>query len=255
LDRIVANSVMTGAFFMTTSSVRSRVHFFPSAGSTAGHYPVACELTVFGKGIETRSVRLDGGRLNQPDGIRLEDAFPSLLTETSGLCGLQIRLETSQGRINLLNSRVVIEMVSPQFSLAFCAADCKPMQSTPEDQPGAAKETSLGEQLVGLAIQDHLCSSSLVAVHAGSELARPDLRHTLRDSEAPLHVGTVAGHSVVEFPLDEALCRQGIRHEALWGSTTIEKFWGEMRGELADISWYLLNRDPATKRPLSVCAL
>lgn len=255
MERIVANSVVTGAFFMTTNSVRSRVHFFPSAGATAGHYPVACELTVFGKGIETRSVRLDGGRLNQPDGIRLEDAFPALLTETSGLCGLQVLLETSQGRINLLNSRVVIEMVSPQFSLAFSAAHFRPSESGGESPvevgQGAGKENSL----VGVAMQDRFCSSSLVAVYAGDDLIRPDLRHVLRDAEAPLHMGTVAAHSVVEFPLEEAVCKYGVPHEALWGDAVIEKFWGSLQGEVAGVSWYLLNRDPATKRPMSVCAL
>jgi hypothetical protein len=241
---------------MTTNAVRSRVHFFPSAGSTAGHYPVSCELTLFGKGIETRSVRLDGGRLNQPDGIRLEDAFPSLLTETSGLCGLQVLLETPQGRINLLNSRVVIEMVSPQFSLAFSAAPFRPTEAS-EDSPEKAQSTGevLGRTLVGVAIQDQIFSSSVVAVHAGEDLIRPDLRHVLRDSEVPLHMGTVAGHSVVEFPLDEALCKQGVQHEALWGSTVIEKFWARLSEEISGVSWYLLNRDPSTKRPVSVCAL
>jgi hypothetical protein len=251
----VANSVVTGAFFMTTNSVRSRVHFFPSAGATAGHYPVACELTVFGKGIETRSVRLDGGRLNQPDGIRLEDAFPALLTETSGLCGLQVALETSQGRINLLNSRIVIEMVSPQFSLSFSAAPCRPSKSGDESPADGDRDTALEAKLLGVAIQDHLCTSSLVAVHAGDDLIRPDLRHVLRDAEAPLHMGTVAAHSVVEFPLEDAVSKYGVPHEALWGDTVIEKFWGSLQGEVAGVSWYLLNRDPVTKRPISVCAL
>ncbi len=255
MERAVTNSVVTGAFFMTTNAVRSRVHFFPSAGSTAGHYPVACELTLFGKGVESRSVRLDGGRLNQPDGIRLEDAFPSILSEISGLCGLQVCMESSQGRINLLNSRVVVEMVSPQFTLAFAAAPFRVAQSPDKSSPDAQGGEAVERKLVGLAIHDQIFSSSLVAVHAGGDLIRPELCHVLRDSEVPLHVGTVAGHSVVEFPLDEAVCRQGVRHEALWGSTVIEKFWGEMPGELSDVSWYLLNRDPVTKRPMSVCAL
>jgi hypothetical protein len=256
LERTVANSVVTEAFFMTTNAVRSRAHFFPSAGATAGHYPVSCELTLFGKGIEARSVRLDGGRLNQPDGIRLEDAFPSLLTETSGLCGLQVLLETAQGRINLLNSRVVIEMVSPQFSLAFSAAPFRPARASESSSADAAVDREVLERtLVGIAIQDKIFSSSVVAVHAGEDLIRPDLRHVLRDAEVPLHMGTVAGRSVVEFPLDEALCKQGVQHDALWGSAVIEKFWGRLGGELSGVSWYLLNRDPATKRPLSVCAL
>lgn len=253
-----ANCVVTEAFFLTTSAVRSRIHFFPSAGITAGHYPVACELTVFGKGVETRAVRLDGGRLNQPDGIRLEDAFPSLANETSGVAGLQVRLEASHGRINLLSSRVVIEMVSPQFTIAYGAASFRvsegPESSQGEEQVVRPSGTH-SDSIVGFALQDQLCTSSLVAVNASNDLVRPTIRHVLRDIEAPLQMGTVAASSVVEFPLEEPLCKHGITHETLWGDSQIEKFWIAPSPEVEDVSWYVLQRDPLTRRPISVCAL
>jgi hypothetical protein len=255
VDRVVVNSVYTRAFFMTTNSIRSRVHFFGSAGTTAGHYPVGCELTVFGKGIERRSVRLDGGRLNQPDGIRLEDAFPSLPSETSGICGLEVRLDCPQGRINLLNSRIVLEMVSPQFSLSFMAAPCSADAVDGEVAERNATQKITRRIPVGIAMHDRLCSPSLVIVNGGADLVRPDVRHVLRDTEAPLHLGTVAAESVVEFPLDEALCKQGQVHEALWGDAVIEKLWAAESIEDGATTWYLLYRDPVHKRPVSVCAV
>jgi hypothetical protein len=255
VDRVIVNSVFTRVFFMTTNSIRSRVHFFGSAGTTAGHYPVGCELTVFGKGIEKRSVRLDGGRLNQPDGIRLEDAFPSLATETSGVCGLEVRLDCPQGRINLLNSRVVVEMVSPQVSLSYMAAPCKADLVEGEEAQSMAAPPILPSIPVAVAMHDRVCSPSLIIVNGGPELLRPDVRHVQRDGEAPLHLGTVAAESVVEFPLDDALCKQGLVHEALWGDAVVEKLWGARNADDSATTWYMLYRDPVHKRPISVCAI
>jgi len=250
---------------MTTNSIRSRVHFFGSAGTTAGHYPVGCELTVFGKGIEKRSVRLDGGRLNQPDGIRLEDAFPSLATETSGVCGLEVRLDCPQGRINLLNSRVVVEMVSPQFSLSYMAAACRADRVEVEGSVPTFDSEGPQPVPVAIAIHDRICSPSLIIVNGGSDLQRPDMRHVQRDGAAPLHLGTVAAESVVEFPLDEALCKQGLVHEVLWGDAVIEKLWAASHADSGSAdagtrvdgaaTCYMLYRDPVHKRPISVCAV
>jgi hypothetical protein len=261
MDRVVANSVVTRAFCMMTPTIRSRIHLFPSAGTTAGHYPVSCDLTLFGKGIERRSVRLEGGRLNQPDGVRLEDAFPALDQETSGVCGLEVVFECGQGRINLVNSRVVLEIVSPQFSLSYSAA---PFVSTAIDDrqskelAGYANNVSKG--VVGIAINDSQMIPSLVIINPTEELVRPEFRQTLRDGGTPLHLGTVAAYSVVEFPLDEALCRNAPVHELLWGSAVVEKLWLERTGEAlasgaSQVTCYLLHRDPLSKRPTSVCAL
>ncbi len=258
MERSVTNNVVTEAFFLTSNSVRSRIHFFPSAGVTAGHYPVVCELTLFGKGIETRAVRIDGGRLNQPDGIRLEEVFPSLATETSGVAGLQIRLEASQGRLNLLSSRVFIEMVSPQFSLAFCAAPFRAGTYDDDEQSEGGMGHELNREaqsILGIATQDRYSASSLVAVNASSDLLRPKIQHVLRDAQAPLQMGTVAASSVVEFSLEEPVCRPGITHETLWGNAVLEKFWIEEPDLPTEVSWYLLTRDPVSKRPISVCAL
>jgi hypothetical protein len=252
MERNVANSVVTRAFCMVTPAIRSRVHFFPSAGTTAGHYPVSCELTLFGKGIERRSVRLEGGRLNQPDGIRLEDAFPALENEGSGLCGLEIVFECPQGRINLSNSRLVVEIVSPQFSLSYGAA---PFQPTFADTTDGEVAAHACRSLIGVALQDGSATPSVVVVNSTTELLRPEFRHSARDGDSPLQLGTVAPNSVVEFPLDEALCKNAEERETLWGAAVIEKMWGTSNWGLGGTVCYMLHRDPVSKRPISVCAL
>lgn len=252
MERSDANSVVTRAFCMVTPVIRSRVHFFPSAGTTAGHYPVSCEITLFGKGIERRSVRLEGGRLNQPDGIRLEDAFPALENEGSGLCGLEVIFECPQGRINLSNSRLVVEIVSPQFSMSYGAAPFKPNSLVQRDDESAIHPS---RSLVGVALQDVGTAPSLVVVNSTTELLRPEFRHSSRDGEAPLQLGTIAPNSVVEFPLDEALCKNAEGRETLWGSAVIERMWGSSLWGLGGTVCYMLHREPDSRRPISVCAL
>ena len=261
MDKVLTNAVIARAFCLTTSAARSRIHFFPSAGSTAGHYPVACEITIFGKGIERRSVHLDGGRLNQPDGIRLEDAFPALASEVSGIFGLEVSLSSSQGRMNLLSSRLVVEIVSSQFLLSFGAApfsintsfDSSTNQTDLKAQIGI---TELNHDQIGaratVVMHDSICVPSLVIVNSSSELVRPDFRHRVGTSEDTLHLGTVAPESVVDFPLDDALCKYGEKHQALWGDVVIEKIWGKPQ---PGVECYILNRECKSKRPISVCAV
>jgi len=253
MDRTVVNGVKASFFCLSTPTVKSRIHFFPSAGSTGGHYPVVCQVTVFGKGIERRSVQLDGGRLNQPDGIRLEEAFPALNLEATGMCGVEMRLVCPQGRVNLLNSRIVIEMVSPQFALAYSAGRCRTIEP-PESEDVPASELG-GEHAIGLGIHDASMSSSLVVVNAGEDAFRPDFSHVAQNVDAPFQIGTVGAGSVVEFPLDETLCKVGAVRQSLWGDARIEKLWSEPLPHIDSVACYMLYRDPITRRPLSVCAL
>lgn len=247
------NGVKASLFCLSTPTVRSRIHFFPSAGSTGGHYPVSCQVTVFGKGIERRSVQLDGGRLNQPDGIRLEDAFPSLNLEATGLCGVEISLACPQGRVNLMNSKVVVEMVSPQFALAYSVARWSPLEASgSESSMGIARER---QDAIGIGILDPSMSSSLIVINAGDEAFRPDFSYAPSNGDAPFPIGTVAPSSVVEFPLDETLCKTGLARQTLWGEARVEKLWSDMLPEVDAVACYMLYRDPASKRPLSVCAI
>jgi hypothetical protein len=246
------NGVKTCLFCLSTPTVKSRVHFFPSAGSVGGHYPVQCQLTIFGKGIEHRSVQLDGGRLNQPDGIRLEDAFPALNRETTGVCGVEMRLMCPQGRVNLLTSRVVIEMISPQFALAYSAARFRPVERI--DKSSIEVEPRV-EEAIGIGLSDGSTSSSLVVVNSGDESFRADFSHSGPIGDAPFPIGTVGPGSVVEFPLDDTLCKNSVVRQSLWGDARVEKLWSDTLPRLDSVVCYMLYRDPVSRRPLSVCSL
>ncbi len=259
MQRTVTNSVKTLVFCLSTASIKTRVHFFPSAGAPGGHSPVSCILTLFGKGVEKRSVLLDGGRLNQPDGLRLEDAFPVLRGEVSGVFGLEIQLSCPQGRISLLNSQAAVEFVSSSSSMMYGCAPFSPMTEEVEDHalPPVLDRlvASKPNTSAAIAVQDAELASSLVIVNASAQTLKPDISHAAAGSAKPLHVGTLSPESVIEVPLEEAMFKDSPQRGTMWGSTRVEKMILPDGSRGAETSYYILFRDPSTKRPVSACAL
>ena len=215
---------------------------------------MGCRLSLFGRGIERRSVQLDGGRLNQPDGLRVEDAFPLLNLDGAGLIGLEVQLTCPQGRVDITRSRVVMEMVSPDFSVAYSAADLRPepLEAGEGIDADATQEEST---IVGVGLKDAKATSSLVIINANDDAARPELRHYGVNGEAPLQIGTAAANSVTEFPLDEVLARHGHLRETLWGQIRVDRMWGGVPANSDSLAYYMIYRDPTSKKLLSVCAL
>ena len=261
MDSAIPSTVKTALFCLSTSSIKTRVHFFPSAGASTSHQPITCILSLFGKGIEKRSVMLDGGRLNQPDGVRLEDAFPSLRGEASGIFGLELQLSSQQGRANLLNSQAAVELVSPQSSLLYYSAPFV-AESAPEnatvgeglDIPTrlqAARRTSF----VGVGLQDSFLTTSLIMINSTSETVRPSIFHGVGPEAQSLPVGNIAPESAMEIPLEESLFKNSVPKECLWGLSRAEKISIGTDSLTPNTAFYVMYRDPVSKRPVSVCAL
>jgi hypothetical protein len=255
MDRSVANSVKTLVFCLSTPTIRTRIHFFPSAGSVGGAAGVNCTLTLFGKGVEKRAVLLDGGRIGQPDGVRLEDAFPSARSEGSGIVGLEILLECPQGRVNMASSHATLEFISPQSSIAYGSAPFRMALDAGQESVSERLVAARRRGRVGVGLHDSGLTTSLVVINGSSETVRPDILHTVNGEGVPLPVGTVSPDSVVEIPLDDSLFKGSQVHECLWGEVQAAKIaLGE--GALSgDTAYYLVYREPVTKRPVSVCAL
>jgi hypothetical protein len=257
MEKLLPNVVATTAFCFSSAGTKSRVHFFPIAPNAHASQPVMCKLTLFGKGIERKAVMLDGGRLGQPDGVRLEDAFPVLRAEVAGIFGVEVELSVSNERVNLLSSQVSIEVSSAQFELQYFAA---PFVATVIDVPESyafGNELVVGPRrrtptLIGL--QDSSVTSSLVVVNGSSEALRPHALRSKRGEVVQLPVGTVASDSAVEVALDEALFREVPEAEVSWGRL---KAGSVHFAENSDkgVGYFLMHRDAQTKKPLSVCAL
>lgn len=260
MDRVAPSTVKTVMFCLSTSSIKTRVHFFPTAGSTTSHQPITCVLSLFGKGIEKRAVMLDGGRLNQPDGVRLEEAFPTLRNEASGIFGLEIQLSSQQGRVNLLQSQAAIELVSPQSSLLYYSAPfAADVAEPPSVEPAGDIEQLLASSrrrsFVGVGVQDAFLTTSLVMVNATGETVRPSIFHGVGEEAQSLPVGNISPESAMEIPLEESLFKKTSPHECLWGLSRAEKISVGPDSLTPHTAFYVMYRDPVSKRPVSVCAL
>ena len=260
MEKVVTNTVRTLAFCISSANTKSRVHFFPAAGISSGPYPIFCKLTLFGKGVERKSVMLDGGRLGQPDGLRLEDAFPTLRSEQSGMFGLEIELSCpQQSRINLLPSQCFIDLVGPQYSIQYSAAPFIPTKAEASEVSGYSMASEVVSSVrrrprIGIGMHDAYLVTSLVSVNSEKNPLRPELWKVANSKVSSLQVGTVAAESALEVPLDDFLFRESQPQEASWGLMRTEGvFLSEIPND--NIAFYMLYRDSQGRKPVSVCAI
>lgn len=216
------------AFCLSNSTTRTVVHFLPCARNMTAPYPVVCSLTLFGNSMPPRTVQLDGARVRQPDGVRLEDAFELLRGDRAGVYGLVVELAAQQ-RMDLSPSSCIIELVTADKSVRF--------------RP-ARLEGGTGEQ-AALRVDDALLTTGLVMVNASGETQDVWLCPVGEE-------GSASGvHSVVPYSLREvSLAAEG---DAGAGTGSIGiRYQGNQSQGLASFAVY---RDAVTKRPVSVCAL
>lgn len=203
---------------------------------------------------------LDGGRLNQPDGVRLEDAFPTLRGEASGIFGLEVQLSSQQGRVNLTQSQAAVEFVSPQSSLLYASA---PFLGEGEGVVEGGETGDLASRLlaarrksfVGIGVQDSFLTTSLIMINSTQESVRPSIFHGVGPEAQSLPVGNIAPESAMEIPLEESLFKKSDPHECLWGLSRAEKISVGTDSLTPNTAFYVMYRDPVSKRPVSVCAL
>lgn len=256
-------------FGVSNSVARTVVHFFPSGGGVTAPYPSNCALTVFGPlsgqmGAGTpagiaRKVVIEGARLSQPDGVRLEQAFSELAEGLNGFFGLSVELSTAQPRIDLSASECVIELRSRGNSVRFWPKMVK-------DSEEKETEGSSPSPVAMACLKDAYLSSSLLVINESEDPFNPECficDYSEAEKEAAteeedksfrriVETGYVPPLSVMEFPLsDSILTAAGAKDDG--GETdSAAVYCGAQR---AGTSCYALYRDVVTKRPVSVSAL
>jgi len=236
-------------FGVSSAISRSIIHFFPSAQITSAPYPVVFRLKVFGKDIQPKTVSLEGGRLGQPDGVRLEDAFPHLAEGVSGLIGLQVEITTSQPRIDLSPSQCVIEIVSSAQSVRFT-----PRQLSTSDKRLSISDVKRSPHAVA-GIHDAFFLGSIAVVNAGDAPVNPQLVSSRPNSATmecvEINFEAVAPNTVHEINFHEGMFTDIEPQECSWGLLRGRVF--EAIGQLPDSAQcYAIYRDTLTKRIISV---
>lgn len=273
------------SFCLNSTATRSAVHILASAGELTAPYPVRCKMQLFG-GVAGPGVpaQVDGLRLTEPDGMRVEDVFPVVKEQVSGLFGIELELTSQQPRINLGPSQCLLECRSGDFAVRYAAeGSVEPVSSiqtqivvTPqlkaaqkrladrkgepfrgEDEVPSTEQVLVPRRLVGWAGRDAFWNSSLVLVNANHAEQRPAVRLETLDSQGRLlqrflPAAPIPARSVIEIALNEELVAVTEQTEFSWGLARHVRVVAEgdssMRGAI-------LMRDTRTQAPTAVVNL
>lgn len=239
------------AFVSTSALTRTVVHFFPFSSGVSAPYGSECRFTVFGGGLATRSVLLDGARLGQPDGVRVEDVFPEVSSVGDArLVGLQVDLECAQQRVDLSASGCVVEITRTDGG----AVRFRP--SLLHTAGGAAPATA---PLV--ACRDRFQTTSLVVINRTTEPFVPTMRCrpiAARPWDGAVDLlefsaAAVAPDSVEEIHLEDSVWGDATRQECSWGESTTRAV--DVPVYPPGVALYACYREPEHRRPVSVSAL
>jgi hypothetical protein len=241
-------------FGMSGALTRTVVHFFPSAGTVTVPHPASVTLSFFAPGAGEQRVVLEGARFSQPDGVRIEDAFPAQLEKLSGAFGLRIEVSTSEPRVDLSGSQCVIEIAVQGKSTRF----------TPKVIAEPAAEDESRALPVFPLVKDGFHVTSLVVVNGGAEAFSPVLSEPVaQPGLAPvLNALPLASPSFAPLSAGEVLFDDGMNSKLLEDRAPRECGWGLLRsralvlpGLPAETAAFAVYRDVVNRRPVSVVAL
>jgi hypothetical protein len=238
-------SIRWSSFFISSPVASTVVHFMPCSKNSTAPYPINCKFEVFGVGFPKRAAVIEGARLQQPDGIRLEDLIPDLKGGFTGLLGFNLELSLAQTHADISDSKCFVELHLGEDVIRF--------------QPHANLITV--EQREDLILSDDLSSYSLVVLNSG--LAMQELRLekpnaapyklfplTVENNDAREQIN-VSPWSVLEVGLYDQDLTAGLQTLA-----TRRLKVGQFRANITpDMAVYLVCRDRHTKRLLNVRAL
>lgn len=236
-------SVKWRGFAYTSSVHRTFLHFFPASHHGNAPYSVIARCRVFGGENPPEEIALEGLRLAQPDGFRLDEAFSDLEAKHGTLCGFDFELVASENRIDLAASRVAVELVSGASSVRFWLTQCL----------SGERESQKNSPL--LLVRDAFHLSSLILVNAGEKVAQPKLVPAAeRVPGSLLAIGELGPHSAVEWvPSPEEMGNLRAA-EASWGLTRALGLELSLP-QAEDLSAFAIYRDALSRQPVSVCAL
>lgn len=238
-------SVRWIGFGACDSLTRTLIHFFPAPPSGVAPYPVHCTLSVFGEGIESASIGLDGARLNQPDGVWLDEAFPKLREGVANIVGVELEMTSNQPRSDVSGSSCIFEFISRERSVRFHPHR---VAGEGEVRPDHARPL----------MRDSFLNTSLMIVNQSSEpyTLQLDLFPSVVERfAAPSAIShTVPAQKISEVQIPEDIFQKSDAHECSWGLSRSARF--AFGRELpAGVTTALVYRDVSSKRITSVCGL
>ena len=224
-------------FGIAQNLCRTAVHFFPIASGISAPYPVVTRISCFRGGECMKSVSVEGLRLQQPDGVSVDELFPFLKDQPAGLYGLEMTIGCGQPRVDLSRSSCFLEIRNKSASMQFRPQIVR--QGKEEKSPSS-----------GLVVKDAYLNSSLVVVNGTEHGIRPGL-HGETTGSALFRCDEIPPLTVVEVAASEAVVEKLSAKPFGWGTSRMETVTcAEPLPEGA--SCYLMYRDAVSQFPLSV---
>jgi len=262
------------AFGLSNKQTRTLVHFFPSAGNVTAPYPVNCKLSVFGPWDGKKSLTIEGARLSQADGIRVEEVFPDYIggpdsgEGQEGAYGLEIELSIFQPGIDISASSCIVELQSQTSTASYRAS---PMRVLDQSSAKDTKSREMSEEIVAegedekqniasfIAVHDAYHTSSLVVLNSGSGKFVPALleRGFENNEEALMpfpHSLELAPVSLVEHRFNAEDFAKVEPVECSFGLFRAKQLYLR-QGAASDSIMYALYRDKVSNQPISVSAI
>lgn len=224
-------------FGIATGLSRTLVHFYPSSGNVTAPYSANCKLTLFALSGAPRSVNLEGARVSYPDGVRLEEVFPQLKETPTGLVGIEIQLTTTQPRVDLVESSAILEVISGGQAARFAPCPLPCLRETPRTFH---------------AIRDSFNTTSLIVVNQGVKEVSVVLR-SVHSPDQPITTNSLAPQSVAEVSIPDSFFHSVPPRECEWG--LLRGGAVEVMPSAPDVAYFVMYRDAATRRPISVRCL
>ena len=234
---------------MSSAVTKTFVHFYPSAGPVVAPYEVVSTFTLFGEGVETQTIGIEGARLAQPDGVPVQELFSCLREPKAGLLGIKVELSSTSSRGRLDASQCIIELKSRESSVKYRAK-----RLLLDDSEQNVKY----QNKLFLNLNDKFNTSSLIAVNASAYSVTTTFADSGRsnaqssDSEHEEHLQRHEG--LAPFAVQEFNFKEGKDlHDSRWGGVATEVV--ELQEPHSEFAYFSMYKDVATNRAVSVSPL
>jgi hypothetical protein len=215
-------------FGVSQALTKSVLHFFPTSSNVSAPYPLQCKIEIFSEKFGRKSLILDGARLHQPDGIKLEAAFPVLEDGAHPIFGVTIELSAQAQRVDIRASQVYMEVINAGSRVRF-----RMKQS----------ENIATRSSTPLLFKDENCYTSLAVVNGSVDQITVD---GLSDIPKP-----IPGESVVEVEPSDNFYEGGVSFET---DRTTSLFRGIAAHAFThpDRALFVIQRDQESKKIQSI---
>lgn len=245
-------SVFWSAFLNPNRKAGTLVHFFPATPGSATPYPVDLSVSIFGRGVPKRTISLEGARLFNADGVRVEDIFSLADADEEASLALQIEVQSVQAKTDISASQCLVEFPSADGGIIFA-----PYRSVLSDNPQTPSDVVESQPMerVILAMKDSQLCPSVMVVNCRQSDLRPEIYYRdLKDSpKALMPLGQLAPMTALERKLDGTVFGEPQPREMSWGNLRSRILSAESGHQ--DMAMYLIYREVKTSKMVSVHAL